>query len=42
MSVISNIALVLVIIGALNWGSVGLFNYDIVAALCGGTTALLA
>jgi uncharacterized membrane protein YuzA (DUF378 family) len=42
MSVISNIALVLVIIGALNWGSVGLFNYDIVAALSGGTTALLA
>ncbi len=42
MSVITNIALVLVIIGALNWGSIGLFNYDIVAALSGGTTSLIA
>lgn len=30
------IALVLAIIGALNWGSVGIFGFDIVAYLCGG------
>jgi uncharacterized membrane protein YuzA (DUF378 family) len=27
------ISLILVIIGGLNWGLVGLFNYDLVAAL---------
>lgn len=30
------IMLALVIIGALNWGLVGFFNYDLVAALFGG------
>ena len=30
------IALVLAIIGGLNWGSVGIFRFDIVAALFGG------
>ena len=30
------IALVLAIIGALNWGSVGIFGFDIVAWICGG------
>lgn len=29
------ISLVLVVIGALNWGLVGLFNYDLVAAIFG-------
>lgn len=33
------IALVLVIIGAINWGLVGLFEFDLVAALFGGETA---
>lgn len=32
-------ALVLVIIGALNWLLIGLFRYDLVANLFGGTTA---
>ncbi len=36
MKVLDRIALVLVIIGALNWGSVGLFGFDCVAFLCGG------
>ncbi len=35
-------ALVLVIIGALNWGLVGLFQFDLVAALFGGQAALLS
>ena len=30
------IALILVIIGALNWGSIGLFRFDCVAAIFGG------
>ncbi len=34
------IALILVILGALNWGLVGLFQIDLVAALCGGPSAV--
>jgi uncharacterized membrane protein YuzA (DUF378 family) len=36
------IALVLVVIGAVNWGLVGLFQIDLVAALFGGADAALA
>ncbi|ABO51083.1 protein of unknown function DUF378 [Desulforamulus reducens MI-1] len=36
METLSRVALVLVIIGALNWLLVGLFSYDLVAALLGG------
>ena len=36
MKVLDRIALVLVIIGALNWGAVGLFRFDCVAAIFGG------
>ncbi|MBQ7293015.1 MAG: DUF378 domain-containing protein [Clostridia bacterium] len=36
------IALILAIIGAANWGSVGLFKFDIVAWLFGGQDALLS
>jgi uncharacterized membrane protein YuzA (DUF378 family) len=32
------IALTIVIIGALNWGLIGLFNVDLVQAIFGGTT----
>jgi uncharacterized membrane protein YuzA (DUF378 family) len=32
--------LVLVIIGAINWGLVGFFRFDFVAALFGGQTAV--
>ena len=35
-------ALVLVIIGALNWLLVGLFQFDLVAAIFGGQAALLS
>ncbi len=34
--VIDRIALILAIIGALNWGSIGIFGFDIVAYICGG------
>ena len=40
MTVIDTIALILVIIGGLNWGSVSVFGVDFVAALFGGTTAV--
>ena len=40
--IMDRIALVLSILGALNWGSIGLFSFDIVAWLCGGQTALLS
>ena len=36
------IALALAIIGALNWGSIGLFSFDLVAFLFGGQTSLLS
>ena len=36
MKIIDKLALVLVIVGALNWGSVGLFGFDCVAFLFGG------
>ena len=37
--IIDRIALALTIIGGINWGSVGLFKFDIVAWLCGGQAA---
>ena len=36
------IALILAIIGALNWGSIGLFGFDVVAFICGGQMATLS
>lgn len=40
--VIDKIALALAIIGALNWGGIGLFGFDTVAFLCGGQMAILS
>ena len=40
--IMDRIALVLAIIGGLNWGSVGLFRYDVIAHLCGGTYSTLS
>ncbi len=40
--ILDKIALLLAIIGGLNWGSVGLFRFDAVAFLCGGATSILA
>jgi len=42
MSWIQRTALVLTIIGAINWGLVGFFQYDLVAAIFGGQDSLLA
>ncbi len=42
MSMLSRIALALVIIGGLNWGLIGLFQFDLVAMLFGGQNAFLS
>jgi len=42
MKTVNIITLVLVIIGGINWGLVGLFQFDLVAAIFGGQDALLA
>ena len=34
--IIDRLALILAIIGALNWGGIGLFGFDTVAWICGG------
>lgn len=39
---LDRISLILVIIGAVNWGSIGLFQFDIVAWLFGGQGAILS
>lgn len=40
--ILDRIALIIAIIGGLNWGSVGLFQFDIVAWLFGGSDMLLS
>ena len=40
--ILDKIALILAIIGGLNWGSIGLFRFDIVAALFGGQTSMIS
>lgn len=42
MGTIYRIALALVIIGAINWGLIGLFQFDLVASLFGGQEAGLS
>lgn len=42
MKLLDTIALILVIVGALNWGSIGLFGLDIVGALFGGQASVLS
>ncbi len=39
---LDRIALILAIIGGLNWGSIGLFQFDLVAWICGGQDSLAA
>lgn len=42
MKTLQRIALTLVIIGAINWGLIGLFNFDLVASIFGGQDAFLS
>lgn len=39
---LDRISLILVIIGAVNWGAIGLFQFDIVSWLFGGQDAILS
>lgn len=39
---LDKIALTLLIIGGLNWGSVGIFQFDLVAWICGGQTGIIS
>lgn len=39
---LDKIALTLAIIGGLNWGSIGIFQFDLVAFLCGGQTGIIS
>lgn len=42
MMIIDRIALFLLIVGGLNWGSVGLFQFDVVAWMFGGADAVVS
>lgn len=39
---LDKLSMILVIIGALNWGSIGLFQFDIVSWIFGGQGAILS
>ena len=36
------LSLILVIVGAINWGLIGFFQFDLVAAIFGGQAAILS
>lgn len=40
LNILDIISFILVIVGALNWGMVGLLNFDLVAAIFGDMSAL--
>lgn len=42
MLILDRIALIISIIGGINWGLIGLFRFDLVAYLFGGQTATLS
>lgn len=39
---LDKLALLLLIIGGINWGSIGIFQFDIVAWICGGSGNIIA
>ena len=39
---LDRIALIITIIGSINWGLIGLFQFDLVAWICGGPASLLS
>lgn len=40
--IMDKIALILAIVGGLNWGSIGIFGFDIVAFLFGGADSAMS
>ena len=41
-TMLNRIALILLIIGGINWGSVGIFQFDLVAWIGGGQSSILS
>ena len=41
-AMLDRFALLLVIVGAINWGAIGLFQFDLVAWIFGGQAALVS
>ncbi|MEE0265683.1 MAG: DUF378 domain-containing protein [Acutalibacteraceae bacterium] len=39
---LDRIALFLLIVGGINWGAIGIFQFDLVAWLCGGQTGMVS
>ncbi len=39
---LDKISLILVIVGALNWGAIGLFQFDLVAWIGGGQSGIIS
>ena len=39
---VDRIALIILIISGLNWGSIGIFQFDLIAWVCGGQTAIVS
>lgn len=42
MNIFYKICVILLIVGGINWGLIGLFNFDVVAWLFGGAQSLLS
>ncbi len=40
--ILDKIALILAIVGGLNWGSIGIFGFDVVAFLFGGANSAMS
>ena len=40
MKALESVALTIMIIGAINWGLIGLFDFDLVATIFGGMNAI--
>ncbi len=42
VSIMDTFSLILIVIGALNWGLVGIFQFDLVAAIFGGMSGVVS
>ncbi len=42
MKIVDSIALILTIIGGINWGLIGIFKFDLVAWIFGGQTSVMS
>ena len=42
LNIMDTLSLILIVIGALNWGLVGIFQFDLVAAIFGGMSGVVS